>query len=479
MEDLSRREFTAAAAATAAVVACAGMGLNASDAKAGEPKGTLSDSWVEVAPLITDFDPSDDLAMYRQHMTLEELNKVRKAAVDACTDYTCEDGTVIPAIWVKVCATADGLGNGSASQSEAKDDTFTAWMRLCNNDEDLADLYINSPVGYRFTALDASVATGRPEEECKEKLNELAFNGMLLHSESCGIDYWQHQRVAHGITESSMNLYMEPGFMDSWNVARPARDPLPWREYYTVPMNAEVVADERVLAYDDVEALLPRHEVFCVSPCQCRYIRDLVQPCEEMPDCLDREAVKDFICADGHHLEKCVTFGEEAKFYIEQGIGRELTRDEAREILRRQAEDEDCVLQSCYTKYTEVICCCDDGCGVLATNRKKGTDNPQYTNLSHYRLMYNKDACLKCGACADRCPMYAIEMDADGYPAVVGACQRCGQCCYICPAEARKLSARPEEEIPELPADLLDWTNRDAMYRYEMGLWPDSDVVVE
>ena len=137
------------------------------------------------------------------------------------------------------------------------------------------------------------------------------------------------------------------------------------------------------------------------------------------------------------------------------------------------------MLQSCYTKYTEVICCCDDGCGVLATNRKKGTDNPQYTNLSHYRLMYNKDACLKCGACADRCPMYAIEMDADGYPAVVGACQRCGQCCYICPAEARKLSARPEEEIPELPADLLDWTNRDAMYRYEMGLWPDPDVVVE
>ena len=471
--NMSRRVF-------AGTVAMGAAGLAA---LAAQPDAALAEPQ-EAAPCMGTAEKSE-LELYRLDTSLDELNRARRASIDACTDYTCEDGTVIPAIWVKVRAAADGIGNGCGALNYTSDRSFEGWKWLCNFDEDVADVYVNSPIGYCFTALDAAVATGRTEEECKDLLGQLAFNGALLHTTIGGLDCYQHQRIAHGINESCMNLYMEEGFLEDWNEARKKRDQLPFPNYYTVPVKADVVADERILPYDDVEALLQRHEHFCVSPCQCRYLLNPetapegAQPRSELPHVLDREAIKDFICSDGHHLEKCVTFGEEALFYIEQGIGRELTRDEAREILRRQVEDEDCVLQSCFTKYTEVICCCDGGCGVLNGYKKKGIEHPAYANFSHYNLMYDKDACLKCGACVERCPLQAIEMDDEGYPTVSGVCVRCGQCAYICPVDARTLAAKDVDQIPELPEDLLDWCNKDAMWRMKAGMWPAEGVVVE
>lgn len=87
--------------------------------------------------------------------------------------------------------------------------------------------------------------------------------------------------------------------------------------------------------------------------------------------------------------------------------------------------------------------------------------------VSHYNLVVDGDACIKCGACAERCPLYAITMTDDG-PVVDAKCVRCGQCATVCPAEARKLTVK--DDNPELPEDMLQDYNLKASYRFLNGI---------
>lgn len=458
MDTVSRRSFVGAAG----IVAGMGlMGAGASLAQA-EPE--------EVAPNVEA--GSEDLDMYRMHTSLDTINELRREAIDKCEDYVCGDGTVIPAVWVKCRMLVDGIGAGIGAHAHTDDNSFALYQRLCYNDEALGEFFVNCPLGVKFTALDAAIANNCTEEEATAQLDRLAWTGAMFRVNIAGIYHYFHQRMYHGITESSINLYKDDGFMTDYIASLDGSEKTEFPTYYPMPPIAEVVVDSKILPYDDIEALLERHEIFAVSACQCRYIADMLgESIEELPDPTDLETVKDWVCVDGHHLEKCFTFGEEAQFYIDQGIGRQISRDEARELIQRQAVDEGCVMQSCYTKYTEVICSCDKGCTNIFGYVDMPTDSKNYANQSHYDLMWDEELCIGCGACVERCVPAAIEM-IDGKPAVTGYCLRCGQCAIVCPVEARKLKLKELDQIPELPADLLDWSNKDTMWRYEKGLWP-------
>lgn len=116
--------------------------------------------------------------------------------------------------------------------------------------------------------------------------------------------------------------------------------------YNAVPCSREVVADNEIaLPYDDFEAIVDKFDKIAVSPCQCR----LSHKALGIPDPGD------------HPLETCITLGEEAEYYIENGIGREIDKKEALEILHRSV---DCgmVIQVANSATTEVICSCHGDC---------------------------------------------------------------------------------------------------------------------
>ena len=46
------------------------------------------------------------------------------------------------------------------------------------------------------------------------------------------------------------------------------------------------------------------------------------------------------------------------------------------------------------------------------------------------------DACVKCGACADNCPVEAISEGDEQYVIDADTCVSCGACCDNCPTEA-------------------------------------------
>ena len=117
--------------------------------------------------------------------------------------------------------------------------------------------------------------------------------------------------------------------------------------------------------------------------------------------------------------------------------------------------DEGFIIQRMADKEAETVCSCHGlSCGVVAHWRSLGDDEAvgnarTFQNISHYELEVDLDKCLKCGTCAERCPVQSITMDGeDGYPRVSPFCFRCGQCAYVCPAEARVLVPKAAGRLP-------------------------------
>ncbi|MEG0621003.1 MAG: 4Fe-4S binding protein, partial [Raoultibacter sp.] len=126
---------------------------------------------------------------------------------------------------------------------------------------------------------------------------------------------------------------------------------------------------------------------------------------------------------------------------------------------------------------SETICSCHaDSCMIVSMWNSIGDPSAvgstqPFGQISHYTLQVELSKCIKCGKCAERCPVHAITMDGEGgSPKVNMMCYRCGQCAYICPQKARTLVKRPDEEILELPRDFLDDANMKAAYRFEHGV---------
>ena len=168
-----------------------------------------------------------------------------------------------------------------------------------------------------------------------------------------------------------------------------------------------------------------------------------------------------------------MSFGECAQYYIETGIGTQITQDEARAIFQRSI-DAGMVIQSEFTEHSEVVCSChSDCCYQLGAIRAANGELPSMKYISNYRLELDKDACIQCGACVERCPMLAVTMGDDGYPQMDTACVRCGQCALVCPASARKLYAVPEEDRLPLAEDMLGDYIQKAKERVARGLIVD------
>ncbi len=464
MENVTRRGFVGAMGAMGAA-ALAGTKVAQAEPQKMAPQTDVD----ELQP-----DAVGEKGMYHVTANLEEINRLRREQIDACKDLELADGTVIPEVWVRCRAMLDGLGCGvTGNNLEPTKESFDLYKWLCNNDEKVAEIYTRLPLGKRFTAFDASVESGYPMEDCVEALEVLSHNGAVTVGNIAGEKTYVAQKITLGITETAMNLYGEPGFMDAFLAIDYGNFGMPVPNLMTVPVNKELVVESAVYPYDDIDALLERHEIFGVSGCQCRYCTPVYNAREELPALNDLDAVHDFITGDGHHLERCISLGENAEYLISIGVARQISREECREIIDRSINEEGSIPNFSPTKYVELLCLCDHGCDYVPTLAQYiGPDTVPNAYQSHYELMYDKDLCIKCGACVDRCVPAAIELDDEGYPAVTGYCFRCGQCGLGCPVGARTLKQKDQELWPYLPDDMIDLMNVETAYRYEQGLWP-------
>lgn len=172
---------------------------------------------------------------------------------------------------------------------------------------------------------------------------------------------------------------------------------------------------------------LKAQNYFCVSTCPCRLSHWLSEP--------------DNHC--NHMLETCLHSGDTARWCVEHGMGREITLDEALNLLRKANADG--LVHS--INIEGFICnCCTDCCPLFMgfNQLKTKTMVP-----SPFTPSIDKDECNACGSCIDICPVSALKMDE--IPIVdVDICIGCGLCVTHCPPESIKLVRRSKQvEVPE------------------------------
>ena len=469
MSEMSRRNFLGAAAALA---------VAAPAVASAEEYDSHYDFMAANAPAVSfaasTFGPAGkDVDL----LSLEEVDAKRKEIIASKTEYVCADGTVIPEVYVKLRTLINTIGMGNGN--EVHDGAFGEIMYLFS-EEDAAHV-LEMPVGVMFTATEYSVVSGRPEAECVEILEDLSHRGLLFRATHGGVKHYHLLAEAHGIWEYCLIEHCTEGYESAeeaaeagWNTGEATANysvlhSLNWGAdviehlynsdtpfYYPVPPSTDVVAEGEITPYDDWRAILDRNTVFAVSPCQCR----ISHQATAQPD------------PGAHPVETCISLGEMAEYYIENGIGRQITRDEAVAVIERSI-DAGMVIQSAYTKDSEIFCSCHgDCCDILASYVACGCiPGNSFNNISHYSLAVDTESCLKCGMCANQCPLYAVTMDEEtGLPTVnAGLCIRCGQCARTCPVEARKLTLRSDfAEMPELPKTMLDDYNLKAQYRISL-----------
>jgi formate hydrogenlyase subunit 6/NADH:ubiquinone oxidoreductase subunit I len=151
-------------------------------------------------------------------------------------------------------------------------------------------------------------------------------------------------------------------------------------------------------------------------------------------------------------LEACIQLGRAADYAIKRGTGREVTREEAREILRRSEEAGLVHVTDNRADGGHIVCnCCSCCCIVLPVilrTRKRVLLAP-----SRFLPEVNLETCNLCGVCVEACPVQAMslagEKGAERVTVKEDLCIGCGQCAYRCPLEVIALKeVRNPDFIP-------------------------------
>jgi Na+-translocating ferredoxin:NAD+ oxidoreductase subunit B len=199
----------------------------------------------------------------------------------------------------------------------------------------------------------------------------------------------------------------------------------------TIPINTGMVSALPIAPYDDAVTVVEGKDRIAVATCLCR------------------KAVRMYGKGCSHPLETCLQFDQFADYYVDNGMARFISRDEAVSILENN-EKEGLVIQTLNSQAVEAMCaCCSCCCGMLIS--LKLFPAPAREVKSNYVCMGDAGACTGCGTCAGRCPVGAVKVK-DGHASLrEERCIGCGLCVSTCPEQARSLMKKPAHKLYRPP----------------------------
>jgi ferredoxin len=199
----------------------------------------------------------------------------------------------------------------------------------------------------------------------------------------------------------------------------------------TIPVEKSILVEHHVTTYDHIREIISSTEgLIGVNPCMCR----------------EGAQERGQACKVTARSETCMVFGNWARHFIELGLSREITRQEALEIIRQNEADGLVLQPNNYQKIDFVCSCCGCCCGVLT--RLKMTPKPAENWAHNFYSAIDTELCTACGTCVEKCQMDAITLDEPaGYTVInLDRCIGCGNCVASCPSEALRL-VRKEKVI--------------------------------
>lgn len=275
----------------------------------------------------------------------------------------------------------------------------------CVVSDEQADVALTLGLRKERTAEYVAKKCGKSLEETTEILMELAKIGVckVFHNEE-GQEVYMVQIFAPGILEMMVNnkeqLEKYPQIGKAFEeytrlrIANIAPNlPMGTGMMRVIPIETAIAADSQCVPYEKLSYYLDKYDTFSVSDCSCRKSRRVLgQGC-------------------GHlEHEMCIQMGTGAEYYIRTGRARQITKEEALEIIKR-AEENGLMHQIPNIEgagESAAICnCCSCSCFAM---RVATMFNAPDAIRSNYTAQVNKENCVACGQCVENCPTNALRL---------------------------------------------------------------------
>lgn len=270
--------------------------------------------------------------------------------------------------------------------------------------DEMADVGLCLGSYEKKTAADVAKMLGKSEEYCHEQLMKLAVYGACFVNKIDGVDtFWTETWIPgtmEMIVNNMDNIEKYPIVAYAMEAYGRVRGPMSSGSFpvgvglmRVIPIESAIEGESRKASYEEISSYLDENDIFSVSNCSCR---------------TDREVMGE---GCGHLKEEmCIQMGHAAEYYIRTGRARQITREEAYEILKR-AEDNGLMHEIPNTDgsgNTHAICnCC--GCGCLSMRTATMFKNVDMVR-SNYTAQINTSNCVACGQCVEHCPVNALKL---------------------------------------------------------------------
>jgi NADPH-dependent glutamate synthase beta subunit-like oxidoreductase/formate hydrogenlyase subunit 6/NADH:ubiquinone oxidoreductase subunit I len=254
------------------------------------------------------------------------------------------------------------------------------------------------------SAAEIAAERGVPAPEAERRLWELSLAGVCFVNEIDGVDrYWTDLWIPgtmEMMVNNKENVRKHPQIARAFEAYGRVRGPATSGNFpvgmglmRVIPIEKAIMGETRRASYEEVSKYLDENTVFTVSDCSCRTAREAMgEGCGHLKE------------------DMCIQMGHAAEYYIRTGRGRQISREEAYEIIRR-AEENGLMHQVPNTDgpgKTHAICnCC--GCSCLSLRTAEMFLNNDMVR-SNYVSKVDREKCVACGECVEACPVGALKL---------------------------------------------------------------------
>lgn len=291
---------------------------------------------------------------------------------------------------------------GSKNEIKAEDPEYLILEPVVT--EQMAEVALCMKIRKKYTAKELAPLCGKSIDETVNLLWDLAVAGVCFVNTINGVDTYWYDTWVPGIMEMMVNnkenVNKYPQIAEAFEAYGRVRGPKSTGAFpvgvglmRVIPIEQAIDGETRRASYEEVSKYLNENDIFTVSDCSCRTARRVMgEGC-------------------GHLAEDmCIQMGHAAEYYIRTGRGRQITREEAFEIIKR-AEENGLMHQIPNldgSGKTHAICnCC--GCSCLALRTASMFKNVDMVR-SNYVSKVNKEKCVACGECVVNCPVNALKL---------------------------------------------------------------------
>jgi ferredoxin len=284
--------------------------------------------------------------------------------------------------------------------------------------------------------------TGITIEQLEQKLDEMYIKGSIssakIEQDDKIVKYYLLVPLAVGMYEYQLKRltpqfirdveqYFEESFVEEAVSTR-------INQLRQIPVEKALTVEHTIAKYDDVTKWIKDENItngkIAIMDCVCCKSKEIIgEPCKQ-----------------SDNYERCMTFGKAAESTLRKGWSRQISPNEALELLRN-FDEIGLVPEPGNSQSPMYMCnCCGCCCGMLTNLKKLGFVDEVFA--TNYYSEVDPELCVGCETCVDRCQMGAITVEDKIAIVNKKLCLGCGLCVTTCPSDAIKLRNKEEKYVP-------------------------------